>query len=268
MNIMAQSPPEKVRIAGSFGRAAARYDRFARLQRDIGDRLLAPITGSAPAHILDLGSGTGYCAAKLAQRFPGARITSLDLAAGMLVQARQGGDPAREDWVCGDAEALPFADGCFDLVVSNLTLQWCPGPAAFFAELYRVMRPGALARVSTLAANTLAELKASWASVDDQVHVNSFLACREIAGALQGLPFAVADITHESLFYYYASLAALTAELKGIGAHNLNAGRPAGLTPKRKLKQLKTAFEAGAVPGKGIPVTYDMVLLHLAKQAP
>ena len=60
----------------------------------------------------------------------------------------------------------PFADQSFDLVVSNLTIQWCENPLRVFSELFRVMKPGAQASVSTLAEQTLMELKESWAAVD------------------------------------------------------------------------------------------------------
>lgn len=265
-----QRLPDKIRIARSFGRAAGSYDDYARPQREIADKLIDNLTASAPpeaaASILDLGSGTGYCATRLQAEFPRAKIFNLDIAEPMLAQARGRGNSACEYWVCGDGEELPFGERLFDLVVSNLTLQWCQNPQRVFSELYRVMRPGSQAWISTLARNTLKELRESWASVDSHVHVNSFLSVSEIEEAARKPPFSSVRVLNGQEVFFYPSLTALTAELKGIGAHNLNSGQSSGLTGKEKLVRLKTHFEANAEPGKGIPVTYDMVMVHLVKQ--
>ena len=223
-----------------------------------------------PEEILDIGSGTGYCANKLSTQFSTSEITSLDIAFDMLSFAKKsilqkGGECQRQQWLCGDAEELPFSDNSFDLVVSNLAIQWCENPQQVFKELFRVMKPGAQAWVSTLAEQTLVELKESWARVDTCVHVNNFLSFENIVQLLEDRPFSGKNYVHEQQTYFYESLVALANELKGIGAHNQNSGQPTGLTGKRKLKQLKQDFERKYITGKGISVTYDLVLLHLIK---
>ncbi len=264
-----QRLPDKNRIAHAFGKAASSYDSYACLQRDIANKLFSHLDVSEPVSILDLGSGTGYCAGILSQRFPDATIISLDLANAMLRYARANSNKQQQDtsefWLCGDAENLPFADQSFDLVISNLTIQWCENPHRVFSELFRVMKSGAQASVSTLAEQTLMELKESWAAVDSYVHVNEFLSCEKIVQFSESQPFASAKNIHTREIWYYDSLGALTNELKGIGAHNQNSGQASGLTGKSKLKKLKQTFENRRVDGKGIPVTYDLVQLHLVK---
>ena len=56
--------------------------------------------------------------------------------------------------VCAEAAQLPFADGSFDLVFSNLCLQWVPDLPAVLAEFRRVLRPDGLLLFSTLRART------------------------------------------------------------------------------------------------------------------
>jgi len=264
MNLSVQLP-EKIRIASSFGNAAATYDRYAHFQRDIAGKLFNRISSLHVNQILDLGSGTGYCAEHMAAKFPGASISNLDIAEGMLGYAKRKGDGTKESWVCGDAEALPFRENCFDLVVSNLAMQWCPAPGNIFSELFRVMKPGSHAYISTLAENTLSELRAGWASVDSDVHVNSFLSFDALQQILNAYAFSTVSIQNHPEQYFYDSLKTLGKELKGIGATNLNAGQAAGLTGKKKLARLKSCFEQNRVPGKGIPVTYDLVLIELVK---
>ncbi|MFC6669643.1 methyltransferase domain-containing protein [Marinobacterium aestuariivivens] len=137
---------DKHRIAESFSRAAVSYDDAAELQRQVGHRLLELIPPSEPGTLLDLGSGTGYFTPLLRSRFPGSTLISLDLAHGMLEYARRHRPGEGTAWVCGDAEQLPLASGSLDLVFSSLAIQWCEQPDRLFAEIARVLRPGALRR--------------------------------------------------------------------------------------------------------------------------
>src|SRR5207247_275267 len=78
------------RIARAFGRSAQSYDQHADLQRHVANALLAMLPVHERAdNVLDLGCGTGYCSARLRQRFPAATITALDLALPMLAVARK-----------------------------------------------------------------------------------------------------------------------------------------------------------------------------------
>ena len=91
-----------------------------------------------PRRGLDLGTGTGVAARALALRFPAALVTGVDLSEGMLAEARSllpAGLDGRVAFRAGDAAALPFGDGEFDLVT---LMNMIP----FFDELARVTRPG------------------------------------------------------------------------------------------------------------------------------
>jgi ubiquinone/menaquinone biosynthesis C-methylase UbiE len=90
----------------------------------------------APARILDVGTGTGAGAIRLAQRFPAATVVGVDLSDAMLAQARR--NTAAELGVTyqrADASALPFPDGSFDLVAHANMIP-------FFDEVARVVAPG------------------------------------------------------------------------------------------------------------------------------
>jgi ubiquinone/menaquinone biosynthesis C-methylase UbiE len=101
------------------------------------DAALAGIEG-APARILDVGTGTGAGALRLAQRFPEAEIVGVDLSDAMLEQARRNTPAERRErvsWLRADASALPFGDGSFDLVAHANMIP-------FFDEVARVVAPG------------------------------------------------------------------------------------------------------------------------------
>ncbi len=91
---------------------------------------------------IELGCGTGYVSAWLARR--GARAVGLDNSSRQLATARrlsaQHGLPL--PLLHGDAERLPFRDGCFDLAVSEYGAAiWCD-PYTWIPEAHRVLRPG------------------------------------------------------------------------------------------------------------------------------
>jgi SAM-dependent methyltransferase len=94
------------------------------------------------ARVLDVACGTGNLAVIAARR--GCAVSGIDIAANLIEQARAraAGSGLNIDFKEADAEALPFADGRFDLVVSMFGVMFTPQPAVAAAELRRVTRPG------------------------------------------------------------------------------------------------------------------------------
>jgi arsenite methyltransferase len=96
--------------------------------------------------VLDLGSGAGTDSLIAAQMVgPTGRVTGIDMTPAMLSKARAAATQlgaTNVEFVEGEAEQLPFADGSFDVVVSNGVIDLIPDKDAVFAELYRVLRPG------------------------------------------------------------------------------------------------------------------------------
>lgn len=255
--------PDKRQVAVSFSRAAASYDSVAELQRDVGHALLARLpAGLAPQRWLDLGSGTGYFSRALAQQFPHSEGLALDIAQGMLAFARPLGGAAH--FVAGDAESLPLqADSC-DLIFSSLALQWCGDFARVLSEAHRVLKPGGVMAFASLCVGTLSELRDSWRAVDGQVHVNRF---REFAAYQQlcaDSSMRVLNLQSQPHVLHYAQVRQLTHELKALGAHNLNPGRPEGLTGRARLQALVSAYEQFRQP-QGLPATYQVVYGILEK---
>jgi ubiquinone/menaquinone biosynthesis C-methylase UbiE len=95
----------------------------------------------APARVLDVGTGTGAGALLLARRFPDAQVVGVDLAEGMIEEARRNTPADVRDRVTfqqADASALPFGDGSFDLAAHANMIP-------FFDEVARVLVPGGFA---------------------------------------------------------------------------------------------------------------------------
>jgi len=255
---------DKTRARRAFDRAAAGYDAVAVLQREIGERLLGRLdyVRLSPRTILDLGCGTGQAIAPLMRRYPKARLIALDFAAGMLRLARRRGTWLRRPWcLCADAETLPLADGCVDLIVSNATLQWCNDLDRTFRELGRVLRPGGLLMFTSFGPDTLIELRAAWARVDGHAHVSPFADMHEVGDGLVRARFADPVMDAERLTLTYGQLRDLMRDLKVLGAGNATRARPRGLTGPRRLAAVEAAYEAFRREGR-LPATYEVVYGH------
>ncbi len=257
------------RIARAFGRSAGSYDKHADLQRQVADCLLAMLPVNVhSARILDLGCGTGYCSARLRQRFPASSVLALDLALPMLtVAARQLNAEADQaaanvQMLCADAQALPLKSNSVDLLVSSLALQWCSDPVAVFAGIRRVLRPGGIALVSTMGPATLQALREAWAAVDADSHGNEFLPASQLqqAAATAGLQM---QLQRDVVVRHYSSLLALAHEMKALGANVVTSATNALTTPAA-FKAAAAAF-ARLRQQDGIPVEWEIYFLILRK---
>ncbi|MNM54233.1 Malonyl-[acyl-carrier protein] O-methyltransferase [compost metagenome] len=251
-------------MAASFSRAAASYDSVAALQRAVGMSLLAQLPDDlAPTRWLDLGSGTGHFSRVLAERLPAASGVAVDIAEGMLRHARSEQGGARFH-VAGDAERLPLRDNSVDLVFTSLAVQWCGQFASVLDEVRRVLRPGGVLAFSSLCVGTLTELRDSWQAVDGMVHVNRFRRFEDYQRLCAGSGLEQLGLQQRAHVLHYPDVRSLTHELKALGAHNLNPGRPAGLTGRARMQGLLQAYEAFRQP-EGLPATYQVVYGVLRK---
>ena len=114
--------------------SGGRYERVAARFAGIHDALVETLAPEPAERWLDVATGTGEVALRAART--GAAVTGLDIAPRLLEQARSRNSDI--EWVEGDAQALPFADGAFDVVSSCFGLIFAPDQEAAAAELARV----------------------------------------------------------------------------------------------------------------------------------
>jgi len=236
----------------AFSQAAATYDAHAVLQREVADRLFAHMefTKFKPERILDIGCGTGYFTRKLRSRFRRAQLYGLDIAAAMLKKARtdsrgRGLFKPRGGFVQASAVALPFDDGGFDLVCSNLTMQWVTDPMTMLAEMRRVLAPGGLILFSTFGRRTLSELRQSLASIAPERAglILPFPDVTSLGDALMELPVELPVADSDLFTLTYPDFHTLVRELKSLGASSAAIRhRPGGLYGRALLKKLEDIY--------------------------
>jgi malonyl-CoA O-methyltransferase len=255
-------------VRHAFGRAAATYDTHAVLQAEVGARLLERLEGIelVPERVLDVGSGPGRGSEALRTRFPNADVIALDLALPMLHAAASRAS-AKFARVGGDAQALPFADASFDVLHSNLCLQWCDDPGLAIAEFARVLKPGGLLLFTTFGPATLHELRAAFAAADARPHVGRFVDMHDIGDALLTTGFRDPVLERDDFTLTYADALTLMRELRAIGATNADAKRQRTLTGKMHLKRVVEAYETFRTDG-ALPATYEVVYAQAFAPAP
>ncbi|HEV8249894.1 MAG TPA: methyltransferase domain-containing protein [Gaiellaceae bacterium] len=125
----------------SLWELGAPYERYVgRWSRLVARELVDWLAVAAGATWLDVGSGTGALAGTVLEVASPGSVTAVDSSEGFVDHARSAVPGAT--FVVGDAQALPFADDSFDVVVSGLVLNFVPDQPRAVAEMTRVARPG------------------------------------------------------------------------------------------------------------------------------
>ena len=118
------------------------FGQIARTIENVAEEFMARQPLWPGARVLDVACGTGNLAVLAARR--GCVVSGIDIAGNLINQARAraAAEGLRIDFKEGDVEALPFADGQFEIVVSTFGVMFAPRPNVAAAELQRVTRPG------------------------------------------------------------------------------------------------------------------------------
>jgi malonyl-CoA O-methyltransferase len=250
------------KIQRGFNGAAKRYDLFSSLQREIADKLLTQVrTETLPSTLLDVGCGTGYLTIKLKEHLPQGKIFGLDLAQEMLKVAR-----SKEDnisWILGDGNDLPFDDGKFDLVISNLSYQWSGDLSRAFAQARRVLVPQGILACTLFGYNTCQELFQCL----DEAKTGALQFSRlpdelKVRQALINSGFEAPTVELEEIKIGFKDMYELITWLKSIGANNLSRE---GFLGSETIAKAAAIYRQKFPYLQGIGATFEVIKVYAKK---
>jgi malonyl-CoA O-methyltransferase len=249
--------PERRAARRAFDRAR-KFDSACFIHDEARARLDArlDVMRLTPKVAVDLGCATGRGAAVLAARYSGARVLAVDSSLGMLRAAAATAAPA-VDVLGGDAEALPLRAGCAEIVLANLVLPWCR-PDRLFAEAARVLADGGALLFATLGPDSLQEVRAAFAAVDEKIHVHAAFDMHDLGdlALAAGLAEPVLDV--DRIEVTYPDVAGLVRDLRAVGGMNVAGARRRTLTGRRRWGRFVERLPRGA-EGR-LAVTVELIL--------
>ncbi len=245
-------------------RAARRWKEHSFLKLEIAGRLVERLhdVRRSYALALDLGCHGDEVAEALAGMGVVQRLVRADLS---LAFARC----AKGAAVVADEEALPFAAGSFDLVLSAMSLHWVNDLPGTLIQVARLLRPDGLFLGAMLGGETLWQLRQALTAAESEIEgglsprVSPFAELRDAAGLLQraGLGLPVAD--SETIEVEYDNALSLMKELGAMGESNLVAGRRRGLTRRATLLRAAEIYgERFTRPSGRVVASFEVLFLH------
>ncbi|HJV33737.1 malonyl-ACP O-methyltransferase BioC [Geomonas sp.] len=259
--MVAEINREKVRE--SFHKRAGEYDDYAVVQRRVVAKLVDTLRREQlhPDRLLDIGAGTGNLLKRLRELYPESLAVGADLAFGMCRTAADTLAADRVHLVNADAERLPFASGCFQLVLSTSTYQWLTSLEHAFTEVRRVLSPGGLFCFALFGEKTLYELrdsyKAALKSGPDRSH--SFFSAADVQSALERAGFSGAAASSELEVEFHRDVPELLRSLKKIGAGTATPVAAKGLSERRVMLEMMESYQKTFGREEGIPATYEVI---------
>jgi malonyl-CoA O-methyltransferase len=212
-------------IRRAFSNSAMHYEVLAGMQYEIGRELLKTLDWTENCQsILDIGMGTGKLTNRMGHFCPGSKIVGVDFADGMVQEAKKKYETLSV--VQGNAEALPFGDGSFDAVASNLAYQWVKDLPGAFSEARRVLKKEGKFCATLFGQETLSELfktLETCAGKDKKEFPLERLPDeKNVRSALIKAGFTNIEVRSEITKTHFDDLTSLLQWLKLIGANQLN----------------------------------------------
>lgn len=244
-------------------RAAAGLNDYDFLFREVAERLsdrLLDIKRAFPL-ALDLGCHGGEFARIVGQRGGIETLVQCDPAAAM---ARRAGGIS----LVADADALPFAEGVFDLVVSVLSLHWVNDLPGALAQIRRILKPDGLFLAALAGGGTLAELREALMEAEIEIsggaspRVAPLVDLRDAGALLQRAGFALPVVDGDTVSVRYENMFRLMADLRGMGESAAMAEIPRHFSRRDVFARAAEIYRSRHEGADGrIPATFKIVWL-------
>jgi len=214
------------KIRRAFSDAALQYDMLTSLHKEIGRELTKKIQNVEPClSVLDIGMGTGWFTHRLTNIFPDAMIVGLDFASGMIAHAQR--KEGTFKIVQADAAHLPFQEGAFDIITSNLAYQWIENLSLAFELCYLRLKKRGVLCFTMFGHDTFHELFTALEACSQDKIFQKSISIRRLANndqvikALKESGFQESDVSTERIKVRFSDMMSLIKWVKDIGANAL-----------------------------------------------
>lgn len=261
-----QRHPSSNNIGARFSAAAHSYAAVSNMQDQVARQVLGlvPETVSASS-ILDAGCGPGRLLGLARRRWPQADLQGVDIAPGMVLQARQAfsGDP-RASFSEGDVAAFQ-ADRPFDLVISSSALQWLQPFAQGLAHVARLCSPGGMVAMGIMLDGTLGELHAARSSAVPHLPPRGRLPTLDaLECAANTIPGArIRRLEHASAHYDQACAMDVLRSLHAMGVTGGDVSRGERPLTRGEIQALTADYDRHFSTPGGVRVTFVLGYLLL-----
>ena len=247
-------------VAHRFSKAAVQYNSIAGVQRIIAKQALANLPIDLQGTALDIGCGTGIHTQTLANK--GAAATGVDIAEGMLAQARKMySDPI---FVEGSAVDLPFCDSQFSTVFSSMALQWVSDTGLVANEIARVLEKSGIAELAIMVAGSFSELKTA-RKVAQLPQAETYMpTTAQWVNGFKQSGLSLQRVITKDYVDTHCDIMSLLRSVKGVGAGETGQKQPP-LT-RRDIKKLAMAYSNMSGVESKLPLTYRVSHFRLEKR--
>ena len=247
-------------VAHRFSKAAVQYNSIAGIQRIIAKQALANLPIDLQGTALDIGCGTGIHTQTLANK--GAAATGVDIAEGMLAQARKMySDPI---FVEGSAVDLPFSDSQFSTVFSSMALQWVSDTGLVAKEIARVLEKSGIAELAIMVAGSFSELKTA-RKVAQLPQAETYMpTTAQWVNGFKQSGLSLQRVITKGYVDTHCDIMSLLRSVKGVGAGE--TGRKQPPLTRRDIKKLAMAYSNMSGVESKLPLTYRVSHFRLEKR--
>ena len=182
--------------------------------------------------------------------------------------------------VAADEEALPFADGSLDLVVSALALQLVNDLPGALIQIRRALKADGLLLAALIGGESLSELREAFAQAESEIEggisprLAPFADLREFGALLQRAGFALPVVDSDRLTVRYQSVLALMHDLRRMGATNVLSERRRAPLKRATLARMAKIYAQRFADADGrLRASFEIVWLsgwapHESQQKP
>lgn len=272
---------DKQQVKLHFSKNASNYNEYAHVQKKMRDILIDFMLQSSKDHnkiknILEIGCGTGYVTQALTELFPSAHITAVDIAPGMINEAKPKFKNNSVDFICSDIEKMDLTN-TYDIIISNATFQWFNHMPQTIKKLYDALNSNAVLCFSIFGKYTFHELNQCFNEIKELMSIKESISSGQSFYNLNELDILCKDAVRNKInnneivvqskeifeYEYFDNCKDFFNSIKKIGANNSNKG--GRCTSPTFIKKVIELYNESYIENNKVKATYHCLFYKMIK---